>query len=195
MLFPKHKLVFVHVPKSAGASIESLFGFPEDVAATRDRHDSLAQIQRKYPECIEWTSFLVARNIWHKIVSIYNHVKTAAGPEWPRDRIGTFEDFVRFLCSTEQHYREASICRMAEGLEEKNVDVVLRYEYLREDLASFLELQNITDIHVENLPHWRHNMPQYDRDYKKYYDEETRRLVEERFEDDIQKFGYRFQDL
>jgi hypothetical protein len=195
MLFRKYKLVFVHVPKSAGASIEELFGFPNQVASTKERHDTLAEIQQKYPECIGWPSFLVARNIWHKIVSIYNHVKVTPVPGWPRHKVKTFTEFVRFLCSTKQHYEEASISRMAKGLGQSKVTHILRYENLHKDLEEFLDSQGITDIDVKKLPYFRHRLPEYNRDYKSYYNEETRKLIEERFKDDIEQFGYRFEDL
>jgi hypothetical protein len=65
---------------------------------------------------------------------------------------------------------------------------------LREDLARFLT-NHASDLSVNNLPHYRHGNPEYNRNYKKYYDEEMKEMVEAKYAKDIEMFGYQFDKL
>jgi hypothetical protein len=70
----------------------------------------------------------------------------------------------------------------------RGADVVMRYEALERDLGRVLERLGlpVVAIPVRNRTHGR------DRDYRPYYTERARRVVEYVFRPDLRCFGYRF---
>ena len=72
---------------------------------------------------------------------------------------------------------------------ENNVraDFIGRFEHIEED---FKFIANRLNLHNARLPHL--NMAIYDKDYRKYYDDESRQIVADYHHDDIAKFDYSF---
>jgi hypothetical protein len=67
------------------------------------------------------------------------------------------------------------------------VDFIGRYERLTQDF------QHICDV-LELDTALPHKNPSSRRDYRTYYNEKSRRLVEEHFKEDIDFFGYTFDE-
>lgn len=68
------------------------------------------------------------------------------------------------------------------------VDWVGRFENLNQDHKKVMK-----KIGIENPPKLSHSRKsRNDRNYKKYYDEETKRIVDEIYKKDIEMFGYKF---
>ena len=65
------------------------------------------------------------------------------------------------------------------------VKEVFRFENLQEDWKT---IQKKTEVNASLLHLTRSNRD----DYRQYYDEETYRCIEKRYEKDIQTFGYTF---
>ena len=68
------------------------------------------------------------------------------------------------------------------------VDIILRLENINEELPRLFEK---LQFRVKMLA--KVNATQHDH-YSKYYNEETKNLVAEHFVNDIQYFGYQFED-
>lgn len=66
---------------------------------------------------------------------------------------------------------------------------ILRFESLQEELAGVLSAAAAKNIPLLPRVNASKGRPS---DYRSHYDEETRAIVEEAFESDLQEFGYRF---
>ena len=70
MISDKHKLIFIHIPKCAGCSIEKIFN------SSMMDHQTALEIKSKHAE--KWNSyfkFTIVRNTWERLVSIYHFRK------------------------------------------------------------------------------------------------------------------------
>ena len=64
----------------------------------------------------------------------------------------------------------------------------IRYENLQEDILHICDMLNLKPRH-----HLRHmNKTNRNPDYRVYYNKETRKIVEQKYQKDIEKFGYTF---
>jgi sulfotransferase famil protein len=71
----------------------------------------------------------------------------------------------------------------------EGMDQVIRFEHLQDDLASALKrvgVDRTLEVPLQNPTAGR------DKDYRSYYTDEARRLVEHVFKPDLDRFGYRF---
>ena len=127
-------------------------------------------------------------------------------------RTVTFPEFLdEFIsmsdkCNSEyfQHYQ--SSCLYYQLLDKKGdlmTDYVLRQENLTEDLKSFCAhhgLQQLGPHQVHkgvqgppfDINRMRHSRSKDDLDYRKFYDNDSRKKVEKHFKDDLDMFGYSF---
>jgi hypothetical protein len=112
-----------------------------------------------------------------------------------RDTQPCFAEFVRRRVNNPGFRNRNSISHMMKGIGDRKADTIIRYDHLKEDLGALLKSRGINNIDVDKLPHIRHGNKNYSRDYKKYYDPKTRKLVEEAFAEDIKTFGFRFENL
>jgi hypothetical protein len=70
------------------------------------------------------------------------------------------------------------------------IDRVIRYEQLADDLKQVCSHVGLPEL---TLPHLKSGMRQKQHHYSAYYQEQTRDLVAERHRNDIDLFGYRFE--
>lgn len=77
MIIDKNKIIFLHIPKTGGNSVESHLS-KEFNCNVKFRHYTLNQIynELKDKDLENYTIFTVLRNPLEKIVSTYNHTKT-----------------------------------------------------------------------------------------------------------------------
>jgi len=136
--------------------------------------------------------FVFVRNPWDLQVSSYHHLKRER-PHLVGDR--DFEAFLRWKLDPERPYQyhiDTSIERQADYVLDLHghviVDFIGRYERLPED---FVEACRRIGISPPALPHRRQAVDR-DLDYRRYYTEETKGLVAERFAGDLDLFDYRF---
>lgn len=137
--------------------------------------------------------FAFVRNPWDLQVSSFHHIR--------RERphlLGPHQDFEAFLrhkldpARPYQYHMDTSIELQSDYVIDLHgqviVDFVGRYERLEEDFA---EACRRIGIPVPPLPH-RRRATDREHDYRRYYTPETRALVAERFQPDVEMFGYRF---
>ena len=67
------------------------------------------------------------------------------------------------------------------------VNYICKFENLKTDFEEVCQLVNRPRKVLSHL-----NKSNRQRDYKSYYDEETRLIIERCFQKDIEKFGYKF---
>ena len=143
-------------------------------------------------EC--YTKFVVVRNPWARLVSLYTHVQQDRGGqgrfhEWletvePSGKGGGGEDWERW-----RRYGAYSIEHFIKDEEGRVlVDKVLRLEDLDTTLRPFLTSLGLP---VESA-RLRHSNQRVIRDYRSYYTPETAALVRQRYAHDVETYGYDF---
>jgi hypothetical protein len=135
--------------------------------------------------------FAFVRNPWDHLVSMYHFM--LSDPEIPRHAevkaLPGFDAFVQWAIDEAAPFPKGITKRQAEMLTDRDgtllTDFVGHYESLREDFDRVCRHLGIE----ASLPHL--NRSQH-RDYRAYYNDHTRALVEEHFRSDINLFGYTF---
>src|SRR5881396_2731456 len=184
----KHFL-FVHIPKTAGNSIQSaLRDFSEDqLVALRKEQDGIERFGlrspnynvkkhstlREYHDALggeqfrNLYKFTCVRNPWDRIVSYY-FTPTQNPETWNRKK---------FRAIISKAVSVANYLRLNEDEEDSfaNVDYIMRLENLADD---FRVVCGRLDISPPTLPHYNRSNRKH---YSKYYDDELRELVRTRF--------------
>ena len=180
---------FIHINRTGGTSIVKALGLPFEHKTALDIIGRIGQA--------EWDrrfSFAVVRNPWDKVVSHYHHrvqinltglgVATIPFGEWVRQAYGDrnpayYDPPLMFAPQLDWiSGRDGSIV----------VDSICRFENLENDFATVARRIG----RQATLPHLnssRHGL------YREYYDAETARIISDRFQKDIEAFGYSFGPL
>jgi hypothetical protein len=201
MISFEKQFLFVHIPRTAGNSIQSVLrDYSEDeIVALRAEQDGIERFGlrnprykvRKHSTLAEYRAalgkaqfgnlykFTCVRNPWDRMVSYY-FTPTQQVESWDRKK------FKRVISSAASI---ADYLRLDKNEDDpfKNVDCVIRFENLAEDFQALCATLGISPI---GLP--RYNRSNRDH-YSNYYDDELRELVRERFVQEIERFGYTFE--
>src|ERR1041385_5064773 len=192
--------LFVHIPKTAGNSIQTVLKpYSEDeIVALREHQDGIERFGlrnphyeiKKHSTLAEYRAvldeekfrslykFTCVRNPWDRMVSFYFTVGRQM-KKWDR------KTFKKLILKTPS---AADYLRLNEGDKDPfgNVDRILRFETLTSDFDLVCE-----DLKIPNV-----SLPRYNRStrehYSRYYDRRLRALVSERFALEIERFGYVF---
>ena len=194
--------LFVHIPKTAGNSIQSaLRDYSEDqLVALRKEQDGIERFGlhnpkykiRKHSTLREYRDtlgdeqfrklyrFACVRNPWDRMVSYY-FTPTQSAESWDREK---FHGIISNAISVGDYLR----LNQNEKNPFANVDYIMRFENLADD---FRTVCNQLDISPVTLPQYNRSMREH---YSKYYDDELREFVRNRFTEDIERFGYTFEE-
>jgi len=200
MISFQKQFLFVHIPKTAGNSIQSILrDYSEDeVVALRGEQDGIERFGlrnpnykvRKHSTLAEYRAalgevqfrrlykFTCVRNPWDRMVSYYFRPSRRTGA-WDR------KEFRKLVLKT---LSVADYLRLDEGENDPfaNVDRIMRFETLADDFRSVCAALGIP---TAPLPQYNRSSRQH---YSKYYDDGLRALVRERFAPEIERFGYTF---
>ena len=190
MICHKHKTVFIHIPKTAGTSVEAMFGFVKiknqnffkDEQA--EKHWNAEQIKNKYggyfEEYFKWT---VVRNPWDREISLYNMMKRQ------RKFLGIeFKTFLNKVVIPGKKTREKRIFQDQIDFftieDEVSVDQIVRYEYLK---SGWRQICSTINKPEEKLEHLR-NLSQGS--FELQYDQESIEMVADIRKKDINFLNY-----
>jgi Sulfotransferase family len=201
MISFQKRFLFVHIPKTAGNSIQSvLCDYSEDeLVALRIEQDGVERFGlrnpkykiKKHSTLAEYREalgneqfhtlykFTCVRNPWDRMVSYY-FTPTQSPETWDRKK---FRSIISKAVSV------ADYLRLGPGEKDPfaNVDYVMRFENLADD---FRIVCAALDISPTILPQYNRSNRDH---YSKYYDDELRELVCERFAAEIERFNYAFE--
>jgi hypothetical protein len=202
MISFQKRFLFVHIPKTAGNSIQSVLrDYSEDeLVALRGEQDGVERFGlrnpkykiKKHSTLAEYRAalgerefgnlykFTCVRNPWDRMVSYY-FTPTQKAEAWDRKK---FRKIISRALSVADYLR----VNKGEGDPFGNVDYVMRFENLTDD---FRTVCAALDISRTILPKYNRSNREH---YSKYYDEELRELVRERFAAEIERFGYTFEE-
>jgi tetratricopeptide (TPR) repeat protein len=194
-----HRCIFIHVPKNGGTSIKEVLDMPGG------GHPPWQFYARGYPQLWErYTIFAVVRNPWDRAVSAFHHAKMRRS-HWHDEQMGlhpdyrllhdkSFEECVSILFHQRERLRHESWHEQSFFIVDPDapdqrivVDHLLRFESLT---ADFAELCRKLGIDCQSLP--TVNTSQRSRAYREYYNDETRKMIENVYRADIDNFGYSF---
>lgn len=142
----------------------------------------------------EWEGcfkFAFVRNPWDRVVSCYfNKVKSRNWPLLKECWGMTFEEFVDWL-SQQDLARSDIHCRpQVHMIPVKDLDYVARFEDFEAEIRVIFACLGCPDI-----PYIPKANPSYHDHYSVYYDDRTRELVGYLYREDIESFGYAFEEL
>jgi hypothetical protein len=190
----EEKCFFVHIPKCAGTSIRrSLFD-------RKGGHPPLETLRTMVPKEVFDRSFkfTFARNPWDRLVSAFFFLKKSEverNRRFARRHLSAYSDFDSFV---RQWVTPKSVWRFTHFYpqchficidQRLGVDFVGFYENLAEDFAIIAKkIGRPTALVEENRLGGR------EKDYQKYYNDETRNIVAEAYAEDIALLGYSFDN-
>ncbi len=204
------RVVFVHVPKTGGSTIDIFFD--REVPDARPvaglaRHSPYAAILRKEPSLADYWSFGFVRNPWARMVSWWAMINKVfdnaeAGHEQALRKIRDYpqawlregalrHDFSAFVLQGTETIPKVGRpqLRTLSGRGGRTVDFIGRTERFDQDAAVVREKLGLPAI--EAAP--RRNQSSHGH-YSEYYDDVTRARIAEVFAPDIDAFGYTFDD-
>lgn len=193
MISREHRFIFIHVPKTGGSSIgralEASLG-TKRAKGVGIHHDDLSQIEGD-----DFFTFAFHRNPWDRFVSLYaywmfHHVVSA------RLRSTFPHDFQYFCRNAERIFGTIDPAERIHLLPQTELNAA--YKDVRVDFwGRFEHLQADFDIVCDRLRIERvvlgHERRSQHRPYVDYYDKDTRDIVAQRYESDIEAFGYQFE--
>jgi Sulfotransferase family len=203
MISFQKRFLFVHIPKTAGNSIQSaLRDYSEDqLVALRKEQDGIERFGLRNPnykikkhstlgeyrdalgdeQFRSLYKFTCVRNPWDRMVSYY-FTPTQSPEIWDRKK---FRNMISKAVSVADYLR----LDWDEEDPFANVDYIIRFENVAGDFRTVCGTLGISPT----------TLPQYNRStrehYSKYYDHELRELVRMRFAAEIERFSYTFEQL
>ena len=204
------KIIFVHIPKTGGTSIEYVLGLHGDkqhIGITPYRyqeldlehlygghlqHLSAMEIKNLLPTFFnDYKKFTFVRNPWDRMVS----EAAWLDGKWAKGISLTVDEFDRIVRELyvkvkageplNQHERTQLSC-ITDSSDNLLVEIIGKYETMEEDWKTICEICNIPYV---DLPI---RMQSIHGDYHMYYTEETKQMVAEIFAEDIEVFQYAF---
>ena len=186
------KILFIRIPKTGSTSIGAALNTPTG-------HETLGYFQER-GDSYDY-SFAFVRNTYTRLVSWYRHeyghdvkgfrkwVQQGCHVRWDRDWIAGWQD--------NNPMDQMLYIKNKEG--KIDVDFIGFFENIKED---YLEVCNQLDINpppqlskiIPKPFHRKSNKTEFRYDAREYYDDETRKKVDELFKEEIDYFKFKFFD-
>ncbi|MEP6666916.1 MAG: sulfotransferase family 2 domain-containing protein [Nocardioidaceae bacterium] len=199
-----HRLLFVHVPKTGGATLERVFD--DGIADVRfergTRHDTLTQILKVDPELSGYWIVGFVRNPWARLVSWWSMIDTGRrrAAEGSEPHIRKFETYEVWAKVREYPDFETFVTRGGDEIErirtpqfeflatpDRRADFIGRTETMEGDVE---RIRDRLGLPLEaKLPHKNRSTHGH---YRDYYTPVTRDRVAALYQRDIDEFGYEF---
>ena len=203
MINHDHRCIFVHIPKTAGNSINRVFG-----VKWQDHKDLASYAAEQPAEVIEqYYKFAIVRNPWARMLSDYNYqVKKSRAKDsklFLYDDQGeqrlfrawieaALSDPFRYAPSTWGGDTSAKVHRWSPQVDWMSLDgeiAVNKIVHLENLDQGFGEVCEHLGINAPRVPH---RNGRFHFHYSWYYDNSTRDLIGEYYAKDIEAFGYSF---
>ena len=190
----RHKALFVHVPKCAGTTI-----FQQVPIAHGHRSASFFYWRDRalFESCF---TFGIVRNPYDRLVSAFHYLRSdqtsVRDGDWGRKHLSMFEGFEDFMEALKRPLERARLLGWLHFLPQTYylcdrsnrvlVDYYGRTETFADDIVTINERAGLA---IEN----RQSRAVPRATYRKFYTEETARLVERIYADDFRVFDYPFE--
>lgn len=179
-------ILFVHINKTAGSSIEEALGLPFQHLTAREMKELVGRErwERRF-------SFAFVRNPWDKVASHYHFRVKTDQTGLGDDPIAFNEWVIRAYGNREPRYYDQPKMFMpqVEWISDARgrcmVDFVGRFEKLERDFNRVCELTGS----AATLPHLKSSSRPH---YRELYDGDAAEVVRRRFRPDLERFGYEY---
>jgi hypothetical protein len=193
MICPKYKTIFIHIPKTAGTSVESMFGFVETfpnsrkfIENTRGKHLLAHELKSSSPiEFDNYFKWSIVRNPWARELSYYNMVKFQL-----KHRHMDFKQYLKESATPNIKSKKRTLKNQVDYLlidDNVAVDEIVRYENLEYGWQRICEKINKP---YEKLNHLRKTKTK--QEIHEIYDQECIDIVADLRKDDIEFLNYDF---
>ncbi len=198
MINHKHKLIFIHIPRTGGTSIErALCGRDWLNIHAPSKHLTAHTAKKIYSEYWdEYFKFTFVRNPWDRMVSLLKYGQFYGVSLDIQDIIRSENYFMYFkkIEYDKRYFNEnqfndfntinESVYQNIFGVE---MDFIGKFENLEEDFSEICLINNIIN---KKLPHVEKS--HHRKNYNQYYDSESIQLIEKKYNKDIKLFNYEF---
>lgn len=214
MIGLKYRFLFMHLPKTAGNSIQNILRqYSEDeIFVEKAKQDGVERFgvrsqfgTKKHSRLFEYKKmlsseiynslfkFTIVRNPWDRIVSRYSfkHMEKDVGNKTDIQAIGEApfdrNEFIKTILSTptlESFLLENPPDGKMDFLDDTDLDYIIRFENLQKDFDVVCAKIGVPHALLPVRNKSRHG------DFRKYYDAETRDLVYRQHRNEIDCFGY-----
>lgn len=205
-LLRDQKLLFCHIAKNAGQTVHLTMA-KMGAMEFCDKHYSMLQLKQLlnddifFNECIK---ICIVRNPWDRMISTYFYRKSKCEPDFgPIDQWNlSFNEWIKYIYSDEynnlnlkhqgtlnniKYHFGSSLRWVIDDKYNIMVDKIIRFENLNDELIELFKEFGYNEVFYKN------NSTSHE-DAHKYYNEESKQLVSEHFKEDIEYFGYKFND-
>lgn len=201
MISNKHRVIYLHIPRTAGSVIENIFeekqiqrytyfsNGKQKKFAINQQHALSCEAKQLYKK--EWNSYLkftFVRNPWDRMVSLFFHLKKVKLLE---ENI-KFNNFINiFIDKTNKSLNERHKNMGLPSTEwiTNSLDFIGEFENFVKDFAKLQEIIKLKkDIKIPHLNKTIH------KPYTEYYSNRTKEIIETLFSKDIELFKYKFGD-
>jgi len=180
----KRRLLFIHIARTGGTSIETAFaGMDWYCIDMPTKHLSASQARSRYGEDV-WNSFIkftVVRNPWDRVASMWvtGSWHFTLDYDHPCDR--------EFLAQLRPHPNEKYPSLQYHEILDESLDYVLRFETLQADLTRMLSERGLAPVTLPRVE------ASYRGHYADYYTPEAAEMAGAMFRKDINHYGYKFK--
>ena len=216
MIDPKNKLVFIHVPKCAGTSIENMImgdrkSFKvKDIGSTHvkadgflefaeGKHKPLRYYQENFKEAFEsYYFFTFVRNPWSRLHSLYNYMRFSDFRRGSNKYVhsNSFNQWVSIVCDKIKNgesvlqltgYSPFQISFLKNKQNNlDSLDFIGKFENFKQDFSVIDQKFNFSKKNVLL------NVSPKQQKYTDAYSSESKQKVSQVFEEDIDAFKYTF---
>lgn len=197
MINHKHKLIFIHVPRTGGTSIEKALSgkdwFNIHAPSKHLTHYTAKKIYAEYWD--EYFKFTFVRNPWDRMVSMLKY-GNFYGVKMNNNKI-CIKNYLRHFRNIEYDRRFFNL-KQFEGFKQldnsvyrniigEEMNFIGRFENLQEDYNEICKKCNITESKLQLIENSPERLKYYE-----YYDQESKDLIAKKYRLDIKMFNYEF---
>ena len=211
-----YKFIFVHIQKTGGSSIEYVLRQFDPTALREIPHERdpqnllkgrhvFARDIRDYLGSKIWNSyfkFAFVRNPWDRLVSWYNMIKLRGDQRTTPNNFWryvlthshNFETFIKnctdIITQLDGDKRSSAFNQIDYICDEDGqiiIDYIGRYENLEGSFKEAVQLMGLPPIELPHKNRFIH------RHYSSYYNPQTKQIIAQRVQRDIDIFGYQFE--
>ena len=205
MIWEQRKVLFIHIPKTAGFSIKHVLTHPQSLTIPETIHPITAKgawpLIEKY-NFKDYFKTAFVRNPWDRFVSMYFYFKNMTPDhyayKYDKDiakrvqRIKTFEEFCYCFYDVKNKIGKLPfhMLNQSKWTHHKGtcfVDYIGRFENLKEDFKKLEKIMRLPHRTIKHLNKSGH------KDYKTYYNSETIDIVSRLYKEDIINFNYSYE--
>ncbi|MES0489106.1 MAG: sulfotransferase family 2 domain-containing protein [Leptospirales bacterium] len=194
----RYKIIFIHIPKNAGTSIENaLFGTYGKVG----HHKAISYYQEDSEKFKQYLKFAVVRNPFDRIISAFRYLKNGGrnkfDSEWAKIHLSKYKNFSDFINALDEKKIQDEILSWKhfepqyKYVYDENgnclVDYIIYFENLDEELLKISNAAGINPLSIQKL-----NKGMRKPNFKKFYSTRNIETISRVYKKDLELFHYKF---